>query len=174
MKTITENQAFEVLTTGIAGNTFAQIQTDTDPRMRKTNNPYSGARKISSINVSYGANYGKAVNRQAAREDNPNPNEFKPEPLPWGEWIPGLENKAISHKGERYIRFQMTENKPAVHYVLNGEEVSVDLLRPFLPNRKPSQRQADHGNEKEVQVRAFKLSSIKAFTLKGENYVIVR
>lgn len=174
MKTITENQAFGLLTTGISGNTFAQIRTTTDPRMRKTDNPYTGAIKVSSINVAYGANYGNAVNRQAKREDNPNAEEFKPEPLPWGEWISGLENKALSHKGEKYLRFQLTGVKPEVHYLLEGKEISVDLLRPFLPNRKPSQRQIEHGNAKEVQVRAFKLSSIIGFTLNGEDYLIVR
>jgi len=171
MKTVTEKQAVKLLS-GVSGNTFLQVQTDTDPRMRKTGNPYLGARKLSSFNVSFGASYGNAVNRQADREDNHNPDSFKPEPLPWGEWVSGLEGKVLTHKGETYLRFQINEAKPNVVYVMEGVEIPVENLQPYLTKRSPSRRQKEHGNQKEVQVRAVKVASILGFTLNGEHYVV--
>ena len=73
---------------GLRGAKFTTIVAETDPRMRKTGNPYVGATKISRVNGVVNWIYQNAVNNQRCRENQPldqgEVEHFEPEPRKWG------------------------------------------------------------------------------------------
>lgn len=170
---LTKSQLVETIKS-IKGTTFATLETSTEPKMRKTGNPYFGrVRKISKgLNVQIGSVYEKAVNRQAEREGNESAGEFKAEKLAYGSWL--VPHKLIEHKGEIQIRVTCNPRmKPkSVSYEIDGVEIPVEEIKPFMPESKKSARQESFGVEREVVPRNFKLESITAITVNGTRYRI--
>jgi hypothetical protein len=173
---MTKNQLVNTIK-GIKGNTFATLETSTEPAMRKTGNPYVGrVRKISKgLNVSIGAIYENSVNRQAGREGNPDAGEFVAEKLAYGQWL--VPHKIIEHKGELQIRVTCNPHmKPTeVYYTVDGERATDEVtaeIKSFEPEKKSATRQSDFGVHREVVPRNFKLESITGITVNGTHYKI--
>lgn len=175
MKKITPAQLVERIKT-INGNVFVTLETLTDAKARKTGNPFGTILKQSIAHVAIGHNYEAAVNRQGIREDNVPTEAFKANALPWGEWL--VPNRLITHKGEIYVRTQTNPNMrhnraPRVQYRdTAGKFLSRAEVKPLLPAKSESARQAAFGNEGEVTVRTFKLSSIRRIRIGGETLTV--
>ncbi len=49
-----------------------------------------------------------------------------PGPLPWGEWVPGYENRLIRHNGKMYVR--VANPRPGtVEFFVNGNPVDKEI-----------------------------------------------
>jgi hypothetical protein len=165
-KTINEQDMLTVLNEGVKGNTFVTISTDTEPAMRKTNNPYYGlVRKLTTLNGMIGFDYPANVNKLAASEGK---EERNAKPRSWGEVSPC--KRFIFHKGAVYLRFRSEKCLEAPVYLMDGQEIAKALLDPFLTVKTKSSTQADLDGE--IVVRDFSLASIKTITFRGVKYVI--
>lgn len=148
--------------------TFGMVfETSTEPKMRKTNNPFYGrVRKVSRVvNSALGYDYETYVNARLERADLPS--EFKASPLPWGEWVEGYEGIVISHKGKTYLRMTILPNTTAKPtYMVDGrvatdEELAV--IKTFLQEPSYSNKQAACGlveQSAQVSVRAYAVENI--------------
>ena len=92
--------------------------------------------------------------------------------LPWGTWVEGLENKVIVHKEEYYLRlYDINGKAPKVTYYVDGviatsEQVAEFMV--FVPQSKAySEKQAEHGIERQVTPRAIKFGNIRELTING-------
>ena len=63
--------------------------------------------------------------------------------LPWGEWVPGLENLVISHKGSMYLRVTVVdpENKSHItgiknRYYRNNVQITEAEVEQLLGRKK--------------------------------------
>lgn len=64
--------------------------------------------------------------------------------LPWGQWVEGLENLVVEHKGNYYLRVTSTDpSNPengsdviATRYLLNGQEVTKGEVASMLGEPK--------------------------------------
>ncbi len=177
MKSISYSAFFELLKQReIEGKTsaeFSLILTKTSPKLLKKSRvtgdpcPYKSVSKFSKsftmLNVIYERSYNKELEKLGFQEKGEN--LFTAEPLPWGHWLT-LENGKtskvlIKHGEEIYIRSTFnTRIKPETTWEADGVEVKKEDLKDYLPEDR----------ENLVEVRTFKLSSIKTIHLSGEIY----
>lgn len=162
----------------INGTRPVGIDSLTDAGLLKTGNPNQNVLKKSRFVAMIGANYQNAVNNQAKREENAAPVAFVAAPLPWGEWVKGLENKVKVHKGKFYLRTETTPGErrmrtPKVEFLTpSGEKLAYETVKPFIPIRKEGGRQESHGNAGIVKVRDFAFDSIRKIRMGGETFEI--
>ena len=112
----------------------------------------------------FNANYENAVNNRLPQGTDGKGEKFVAESLPWGVWMPGAENKLITHKGETYVRFYKTPTaKTDVTYILDGNTVTDKAtIKDIIDNIRPassSNRQAAAGIEIERQVKPFTINA---------------
>lgn len=146
------------------GTTIATIETDTDPRLKKTGNPYRNVRKLSRLSVLFGFSYENAVNNQRAREGNEE--VFSSGPRLWGQTEQrdnGSYTPIIEKDGEYYLQCKVQNTLSVEYRDENGSIIPVDRLEQFLPKVSAT----NQGVEKEVVIRTFKVSSIKSIKAKG-------
>jgi len=164
METITK-AVLAALLNDIKGATFATLVTETDPKLKKTGNPFGKVRKVSRVNVCLGFQYENAVNRQRTREGSEP--DFEVAPRQWGEKISAM---LVSHNGKIYLETKVEKSLDTKYLAENGQEIPSDDVKPFLPARKPNARQE---TEKEILVRDYALDSITAISFQGKDYVVV-
>ncbi len=147
-----------------------------DARARKTGNPYGTILKRIRAVGFVGADYGKAVNREADRQGVES--SFQAESLPWGKWL--IPNKVIEHNGEFYIRTQTTPGqrrkqaaKVLGYQAEKGGQLTYEAIKPFLPVSKESDKQQNAGLAETVWVRTYKFSSINRIRIAGVTYNLV-
>ena len=153
----------------ISGNTFVSMDCITEPKLRGgKSNPHQGrvAKLNAGLRVQMFTNqtknaYEAMVNRRRQAEGNAEP--FKVAPLQWGRHIPGTPY--IEHKGNLYIQV-ICHNAGEVTYLLDGKETPKELIQG-LPLPQGSGRQ-ELEDENKVTVRTFKLDSIRAVRMMGE------
>ncbi len=59
------------------------------------------------------------------------------EPLPWGSWVPGLENYVIEHKGNYYLRVSNTNSHISKSkYLLNNIEITKEIAETYIDPKK--------------------------------------
>jgi hypothetical protein len=136
----------------------------TEPKMRKTGNPYMGVKKEVTINGLMGFNYGNSVNNQLGREDKEM--NFTPEARKWGE----LRGNLVFHKDKVYLQVKAQSSSTPV-YTLNEEIIEKAILDPFLVVSTKPHTQEDV--DKEIVVRDITLENIRAMRMLGNEYVIV-
>lgn len=149
----------------IRGASFATVTTRTDARLRKTGNPFGHVEKISRVNVTLGFQYAGSVNRQRVREDSTP--DFVSMPRQWGqrsEQTPLL----IEHKGKLYLETKVERSLGHSYMAENGEILSDEQVRPFLPTRGASRQEV----EKEILVRDYAIDSIVAIAFNGDEYLV--
>lgn len=145
------------------GAKILTLETETQPKMRKTGNPFLGAVKVAQVNCVVNFNYANSVNKQRVREDKEA--DFEAEPRKWGERIQGTP--IVEHKGQYYLEAKIENSKSK--FILNGQEIPEDQIQPYLYSSKSSRQ----GVEKEVKLRDFKLDSVKGIKYQGKHYEIV-
>jgi hypothetical protein len=166
MQTITHKQFVEMLSAR-RGATILGLLTETEPKAKKTGNPYKEIKKIVHQTVVTGAKYKEAILKQGAES-------FDSDPLPYGEYV--VDNKVIKHNGEMQLRtvFRNAPKPVKVQFVADGEEVAKETISKYLINSSPSAKQERVGvkGKKQVKVRNFKLSNIKEVRMNGEKYIL--
>ena len=165
MKAITQAELVLLLET-VKGATFATLVTETDPKLKKTGNPFGEVRKVSRVNVTLGFQYENAVNRQREREGSEP--DFEAAPRQWGRKISPM---FVEHKGELYLETKVERSIETKYLDSLDREIPAEALKPFLPSRSESSRQE---TEKEIIVRDYKLASIASLTVRGESYIVIR
>lgn len=158
------------------GALLVGIESLTDSKARKTNNPFGKILKRARFVGLIGGNYEKSVNNEMERQDAAG--EFKAEPLSWGEW--DVVNKIIIHKGEYYIRTQSSpgQRKKSKAKILDyrnedGQILSREKVAPFLPEKADSARQSEVGLAEKVEVRTFSIKSIRKVRISGVTYKLI-
>lgn len=168
---------------GLPGTVFASMVSVTDARLLKTNNPLAlPVLKISFVrNVTIGADYEKAVNREAIRQDcSPT---FTSGALPknrtWLVYGKVLESETAP--GTYYLRTQSTpgqrrtsQAKILGYRQANGEKATRSQVAPFLPKvYESAKQQAQTGIDLTIQPRDYLFTSIALIKISGQTYEIV-
>lgn len=174
MKNILSSSLLSLLSNLNAG-VFVGVHSLTEPKMRKTNNPFNGhlVQKMTIQTLQWGYNYANAVNNRIGDEKH---ETFVADPLKWGEWL--IPNKVITHKGRLYARFYRVDNGnvPDTLFLIDGiiaTEEQVAVIKSFLVAPSQSARQAEVGlTEHQVKPRDFAFDSIIGLSVSGEMYNI--
>jgi len=174
MKTISQSQLLDLIKS-TKGAAIVGILAETDAKARKTGNPFGKIFKTVRAVGFCGADYGNAVLNEGLREEKQI--DFVPDSLPWGEWL--VAGKVITHKGELYLRLQTTASQrsrqPAKvlgYRAENGRFLSFEQVKPFLPEKRESEKQIEAGIDtgKTVMVRTYKFNSLKVIRYAGQSY----
>lgn len=156
----------------IRGAKFISVVTVTDPRLKKTGNPYTNVVKVSSFTGQINFDYENAVNNQRKREGISAQFEAQSSyAVPCfrddGTMLPFAQHKTNSKK---YLRIRPLQTSDVKYVDQNtGEEISKDKLKPWLPAKSKSSSQE---TEKEVVFRLFDLDSVRSIGVDGKNFVI--
>jgi len=158
------------------------ILAETDARLLKTGNPNKSVKKTVRTVGFVGANYQRAVRREGERQGAEQAENFVAKPRPWGEWVKGAEGKIATHKGQFYLRTQSTpgQRERTRTKVLNyrgedGKFLKFEEVKPFLPAKSYSARQADvgiDGEGEQVNVNEYGFASLKKVRIAGKTYII--
>lgn len=141
----------------------AGMLTVTEPKARKTGNPYPGAKRETRRNVFLGGSYESIVNN--AQEKAGDSRDFVAQPLPWGESINAF---LIGNKGKLYLRYFPIKSgcKGQDRWTHNGAEICVEAVQPFLYTSAPS-------NDAGVEWRTVSLDNVQEISLNGETVKLV-
>lgn len=134
------------------------LLTVTEPKARKTGNPYPGAKRETLRNVFLGGSYESIVNN--AQERDGGTRSFVADSLPWGESINAF---LIGNKGKLYLRYFPVKSgcKGQDKWTHNGAEIPVESVQPFLYTSAPS-------NDAGVEWRTVGLDNVMEVSIKGE------
>ena len=168
---ITKESFVELINMNVKGNTMISIDVITEPKMRKTDNPYMGVRKHQTKSGIIGFDYTNAINNQAAREDLEHREAKK---RAWGVlsdnriWVHNIDKKTGMTKIYLQMKVQSTNN---TSYIMpDGTLIDSSLIYPFLPEHKASSSQADL--EKEVIVNDIFIDNIVSIRMFGKTWNI--
>lgn len=159
-------QDLVTLINSVSGATFVSVDIASEPRMRKTNNPFVGAIKVVTISGQINFDYTNAVNNQLERENNETAGEFKAKSRVWGK----REDNWITHNGQYYLTIKV-QNSSEPLFIFEGHEITKDKLEPFLTVSKKPHTQAEL--DKEIVVRDIKLDNIRVIRTMGEEYIVI-
>ena len=151
------------------GAKIVTLITQTEPKMRKTDNPYIGkVIKVSRVNGMIGWNYSNSVNNQREREGMEA--DFQAKPRHWGERIEGTP--LVEHKGNYYIELKVERSLGHSYQFTDGTPLTdeqVEELQGFMPKpRKPQTQQTD----KTIILRDYRLDTIMQLTMDKVAYQI--
>jgi len=173
MKQITAQEMAKIIRDNVKGVTFVSIDTVTDPRMKKTGNPFLGTMKYQTLTGAIGYDYGSSVNRLASKEGK---DERQSHARTWGyvtddsffvcKNAPENEGGTIG-----YLRMKV-EKCSNQRFVLNGQEIETEKIENFLPVKNKSSVQSDLDGE--VIARDISFESIKAIRMLGNEYLIIQ
>lgn len=157
------------------------IEAETDARLLKTNNPNKDALKRSRVVAFTGVDYQASVNREADKQGGEG--GFKAGVLPKGRnWL--VPNKVlISDDGAKlYLRTSTRPGQRKIHApkVLawiadNGRKLTYEEVKPFIPAKGASKKQAAVGvaEGEQVENRDYLFSSLRKLRIGGTSYKIV-
>lgn len=170
-----ENSVKMFVNNEIKNGTFGVvITTETEPRMRKTNNPYFGrVRKVTRLtNVAIGYGYENVVNAHLDREGKTA--DFEADKPKGKHWVT-YPTILASDKDEsiEYLRTTMRKNTTTRSvFTLDGNVIEdptiVAEIKSFIQSSsKPTNQGVEDGNE--VIVRDYKLEGILSIS-QGEKH----
>lgn len=106
--------------------------------------------------------YGDAVNEQ--REHEGNPRDFEPAARPWGRRIdPTFVDCVVNGVYRVYLSVMVLKTLTKHYYLLDGREVPIEDIRPFIRPYRPNRRQ---GTDKEIRYRDYFIEGLLAFSVK--------
>lgn len=151
----------------LADNTGARIvtlTTRTDPRLRKTGNPYAGnVVKVQALNGVLNYDYQAAVNRQRGREDKAG--DFQACARQWGERVAGTP--VVMHNGKSYLSIKVERCLwRRFETIDTGDLIDPAQLDAFMPSKSASRQ----GVDREVCERTIALDSIISIRMNGQTY----
>jgi hypothetical protein len=127
--------------------------------------------KVCRMDCQLGFSYQNAVNSRLDKQGSEA--TFVAEPLKWGAWVNGFENKVIEHKGSLYLRYYHMRNADVTSvWLVNGAVASAEQFRKIMDylssKKKSSDRQAEVGLvENQVEPRAVKVENIIRLAVNG-------
>ena len=126
--------------------------------------------KITFGQFQFNYSYENAVNNRGEKEQGEEIN-FVAQPLRWGHYVEGLENKVIEHKGELYLRFYGLKNGKVENTYFVGGKPATDEQIAFIKEcteRKEVKTQSEAGlTENQVIARSVKFTNILMITMGG-------
>lgn len=171
METISQDQLIRLLCERKGAN-FATLLTETEPKMRK--NELSGrVTKKSHVNVAIGVHYERAVQRQQEREGLEV--DFTAKPRQWGERLTGTPLVRHTNKaGEtnHYLEAVPKKVMTAPQYLVDGFPANENQQKIIAEHLSPSRKPATQNTEKEIVVRDYKLTNVKAIKINGKKYKV--
>ena len=150
----------------VKGTTFVSCDIETDPRMRKTGNPYlhRGIVKRNTLTGVIGFDYQNGLDRRANKE---NKEQRQAKSRAWGTLTP--DRLFVTHNGNFYLQLQVENSSEPRFFDRDGIEIPKAELAPWLPKRtSESSSQADLDSK--IIVRDIKMSNIKAMRFMGSKY----
>lgn len=149
---------------------FASILQFTDPKLRKTNNPYTDVMKLSALTIMLNTDYEKGVTNQLEREDKEKSEYQKGQntmPLEFGE-----NNRFIGFfNGKPVLQYRPFDNShPRTKYVKDGKIIDKEKLNAFIPAKSVATNQ---GTDKEILWRKVYLHNVRKMKINGQTYKIV-
>lgn len=126
----------ESIIESIKSSSFISVVTKTDPRMKKTDNPYFGnVEKITKYSSIVNFNYEKGINRRRTKEMTPtsfNAKEgfFTIRTRSDGTMTPICVNKTDPTK--KYLRMQVLKSSSCYKDKNTGQEINKKVLEPWL------------------------------------------
>lgn len=127
--------------------------------------------KVCCMDCQLGFSYENAVNSRLVKQGSEA--TFVAEPLKWGKWVDGFENKVIEHKGNLYLRYYEMRNADYdCVWLVNGSVASAEHFRKIMDylssKKKGSNRQTEVGLiENQVEPRAVKVDNIIRLAVNG-------
>jgi len=135
------------------------LVTKTEVKMNKKDvetksiaNTYIGTTKTQVVRVALNEDYEQRVNIMRSVECKDR--DFESGELAWGTCA---NNIVVENNGKKYIKTIELGKVGAIEYDLNGQKVSYDELKPFIPVPSKSVKQ---NLDNEVKVRTFSVDSI--------------
>ena len=141
---------------------FISFESQTEPKMRKTNNPYFGTVvKVTKAVVQTERDYENAVNNQLKKEGK-EPNFVAVAPSGRHHITKLLTAKNDDEK-QLYVNIFYFNNPKArikVKYIdtITGKEIDKALLAPFMPKASEAEQ---GGVDKKIIIRTYKIEAIK-------------
>jgi hypothetical protein len=169
---VTENELAQILYKMPNNAKFANIVQFTDAKLKKTNNPFLGVRKLSILSVLFNSDYEKGVLKQLDKEEK-EPTEYKKGvntmPIEFG-----INNRIIGKfEGKNVLQYRPFENSyPRSKFLTSGAKlIDKHRIEAFLPTVSKAQNQ---GTEKEILWRKLYLSNLVKITVNSITYKIIR
>lgn len=159
---------------GVKGHTFMSCVTVTEPRMRKTGNPYVGrVHKVTKFVGAINFDYDNAVENAREREGQSREDWVKGES--WSRPITrpdGTFTPFACHKDDPekiYLRFRQTA-WPQSEYFIDGERVEKSAIAEWLQESKPATNQ---GLDNPVRMNTVSWENVRAVSVNGETLVAI-
>lgn len=147
----------EQITETIKTKEVVDIETATEPKMNKTNNPYYGRVKkhTAYLNVDFGKNYTDEVNRRRAEEGKST--DFQAQ-----KSLYESVNEYFVKRGEQiYLRFMFSKDTETKSIYTIDErpatDAEVEQIKAFMPNKG---KHTNQGLERQVDIRIVKIENI--------------
>ncbi len=165
---ISQNELLKILQK-IDGSsaTFISLISLTDARLKKTNNPYIGTKKIKKIQGIINFNYFNSVVSQLEKENKPK-ETYEPGGRKYGFKKDEFNGCLLYGNGEAKLVVKV-EKSSDEKYVYNNHLISKEKIESFLPNEYKSTRQ---GTDKEIIIKNYNISSIKKIKINKQTYKI--
>lgn len=142
------------------------LTTVTDPKLKKTNNPFESVSKKSTSNVTINFDYENEVNRQRVCENSEN--NFVKQPRKWGHRI--NDTCVVLHNNKYYIEVKVNKTFNTEYIDNNNVSIDKELLREFMPAKSKAKSQE---LDKDVIIRDYSLSTITEVIMDGEKITVI-
>lgn len=143
------------------------IYSKTEPKMKKSNNPYFGnVRKLSTVNGMLNWHYGNSVNNRRSIEGHTE--HFTPAPRQWGERLVRDDQTLtpfVLHNGKWYLELKVQNVINTAYEDLSGLPIEAQLIQPYFPERRPNKRQE---LEQEIILRDYAFDNVVGIEFDGK------
>ena len=158
------------------GATFITFVAETEPKMRKTGNPFNGrVVKVAKVNGMVNFHYDKAVERRLEKEGKDvadfqrGTSWHEPVIRADGTLTPFCQHKT---KGDWYLRFMLCGNAIESEYrYIDGTIIDTAEIIPWLTKSKPYTNQ---GTDEPVKILTYKIGGIVRIVMNNTNYIVKR
>jgi len=175
---VSEKRMIDMLS-DIRGAEFITFIARTEPKMRKTGNPFTGrVVKVAKVNGQINFSYERAVLKQLEKEGK-SPADFQ-QGESWHEAVvrnDGTLTPFCKHKtnGSLYLRFRLIGSIESEYRWANSDtpltSAEVDQLKPFIVVSTYS-NQGIENPDNVVKFLTYGFSSIKVLTMNKETFII--
>ncbi len=161
MQKITRDQLLEILSRR-KGTQFCGITFLSNPRCRKTGNPYKNVMKRVTANIEVGINYKKKLERAMVATGG-NGQEADLHPRTWGQRIPNTPFVEHTKDGEKNFYLECIVNRVLDKQFFDETgPIREEDIKDFLPNKQ----------ERLVALSDINIKNIKSITVNGETYEV--
>ena len=165
MKKITIKE-FENIVNSVNGTAIMTVQTRTDARLLKTDNPFGNVNKFATKNGIIGFDYQGQLDRIAEKEGL---TQREAKPRQWG--TVSDNGLWVEHKGKRYLRLQLKRESDPRYFDSNGKRLSKDEIAKFIPKKSTSSSQ--EGFTRKLIQNDIDISNIVSLKFRKEKFVII-